>query len=169
MKSFPNEVEEAMIVSQDRFVWEVPSFEKYERGKTWYFGFAVVATLLVAYAIYTSNFLFAFIIFLSVIIVLLVGNQKPKQILVQIGNNGIVVDGRLHLYQEIDTFSIIYQPPMSKVLYIEPKSTLSQRLRIELDDQDPVELRSHLLQYLREDLDLQGEHVSDIIGRLLRI
>jgi hypothetical protein len=40
---------------------------------------------------------------------------------------------------------------------------------LELMDQDPVELRSHLRQYLREDLDLQGEHLSDILGRLLKI
>jgi len=169
MKSFPTEVEEAMIIAQDRFAWEVPAFMSYERGKTWYFGFAVMCTLLIAYAIWSANFLFAFIIFLTAIIILLVGNQSPRQILIQIGDNGIVVDGRLHLFQDLDTFSIIYQPPYSKVLYIEPRSSLAQRMRLELDDQDPVEIRSHLLRYMREDLDLQGEHVSDIIGRLLRL
>jgi hypothetical protein len=169
MRSFPPEVEEVMIGSQDRFVWEMPAFQRYERGKTWYFGLAVLAVLMIAYAVWTANFLFAFIIFLSAIILLLVGVQDPRRVLVQVGNNGIVVDGKLHLFQDIGNFAIIYQPPLSKVLYLEPKATLAQRLRLELMDQDPVELRSHLRQYLREDLDLQGEHLSDILGRLLKI
>lgn len=158
-----------MIVSQDRFVWEMPAFYKPERNTSWYFGLAIISVLLIAYAVWTANFLFAFIIFLSVIILLLVGSQEPRHILVQIGDNGIVIDGKLHLYQDINSFGIVYQPPISKLLYVEPKSTLSQRIRLELLDQDPTALRTHLRQYLQEDLDLQGEHFSDIVGRLLRI
>src|SRR5688572_30901297 len=88
MRSFPPEVEDAMISSQDMFVWEMPAFDKHERGKTWYFGLAVLSVLLIAYAVWTANFLFAFIIFLSAIIVLLVGSQDPRKVLVQVGNNG---------------------------------------------------------------------------------
>ncbi len=169
MRSFPPEVEEAMILSQDKFAWETPAFEKHVRGKAWYFGLAVLAVLLIAYSVWTANFLFAFIIFLSAIILLLVGGQEPKTLLVQVGDNGIVVDGKLRLFQDIGNFGIVYQPPISKVLYMEPRGTLSQRMRIQLEDTDPVELRNHLRQYLQEDLDLQGEHLSDILGRLLRI
>ena len=158
-----------MIISQDHFVWEMPAFFKPERNKAWYFGFSIISVLLIAYAVWTANFLFAFIIFLSSIIMLLVGSQEPRDVLVQIGNNGIVVDGKLHLFQDINSFAIVYQPPIAKLLYIEPKSAISQRIRLELFDQDPIELRSHLRQFLQEDLDLQGEHFSDIVGRLLRI
>lgn len=169
MRSFPTEVESAMISSQDRFVWEMPAFHKHDRSKSWYFALAILSVLLIAYAVWTANFLFAFIIFLSAIILLLVGSQDPRHVLVQIGDNGIVVDGKLHLFQDIGSFGIVYQPPLAKVLYVEPKGTLSQRMRLEIMDQDPVEIRSHLRQYLKEDLDLQGEHLSDIVGRLLRI
>jgi hypothetical protein len=169
MRTFPPEVEQAMISSQDRFVWETPAFEKHIRGRAWYFAFAVLAVLLIAYAVWTANFLFAFIIFLSAIIMLLVGGQEPRNVLVQVGDNGVVIDGRLHLFQELGNFGIVYQPPISKVLYLEPRATLSQRLRVDLADQDPIELRNHLRQFVQEDLDLQGEHLSDILGRLLKI
>jgi hypothetical protein len=163
------EAAEALILAQDRFVWEVPSFEKRERGRRWYLFMLLLATFLVAYAIYTANFLFAFLIVLMAILLLLTGRQEPVPMLVQIGDNGIVVNGKLHLYQDLDTFSIIYQPPLVKVLYIETRNILVPRLRISLNDQDPVGIRSLLKQYLKEDLDLRGEYVSDIIGRLLRI
>lgn len=169
MRTFPPEVEQALVTGQDTYVWETPSFRKYERGSAWYLALTLVAVFLIAYAVWTANFLFAFIIFLSSILLLLVGNQEPKNVLVQVGNNGVVWDGKLYLYQDLENFSIIYQPPQSKVLYIEPKSSVTPRLSIDLQEQDPVGLREFLRQYVREDLDLQGEHFSDIIGRLLRI
>lgn len=163
------EAAEALIMAQDKFVWEVPSFEKRERGRRWYIAMILVATFFVAYAIYTANFLFAFLIVLMAILLLLTSRQEPVPMLVQIGDNGIVVNGKLHLYQDLDTFSLIYQPPLLKILYVETRNVLTPRLRIALNDQNPVEIRQHLKTYLKEDLDLRGEYVSDIIGRLLRI
>jgi len=163
------EAAEALIAAQDRFVWEVPSFEKRERGKGWYAAMILVSTFFVAYAIYTANFLFAFLVLLMAILLLITSRQEPNAALVQIGDNGLVVNGKLYLFQDLETFSIIYQPPAVKVLYIETRNILTPRLRIYLDDQDPLGIRVHLKQYLKEDLDLRGEYVSDIIGRLLKI
>lgn len=163
------ETADALIFAQDKFVWEVPSFERRERGRGWYVTMILVATFFVAYAVYTANFLFAFLILLMGILLLLTSRQEPVSMLVQIGDNGLVVNGKLYLYQDLDTFSIIYQPPVVKVLYLETRNILTPRLRIALDEQDPVEIRQHLKQYLREDLDLRGEYVSDIVGRLLKI
>ena len=169
MQTYPYEVENAIIHSQDTYVWEAPSFEHGERGPRWYVFMAVTVAILMAYAVWTANFLFAFIVMLSAIIILLAGNQAPKPMLVQVGENGIVHDGKLILYQDIDNFAIIYQPPISKVLYVERRSAIRPRLAIPLQEQDPVALREHLKRYIREDLDLQGEHLSDTIARLLKI
>jgi hypothetical protein len=169
MKTFPREVEDAIIKGQDRFVWEAPSYLKYERGPRWYFFMALAAVALMSYAVYTANFLFAFIILLMAILLLLVGNKDPEKVLIQVGDNGIVWNGRLMLFQDLDQFAVVYQPPHSKILYVEARSPVVPRLRIELEDQDPLELRNHLRQFMRENLDLQGEHMSDIVARLLKI
>lgn len=169
MLTFSPEVQEALMVSQDKFVWEAPFFERHPRGKGWYLWMSLAALFLVAYAVWTANFLFAFIILLMAILLVLAGGQEPKNILVQVGDNGVVWAGKLYLFQDIDSFSIVYQPPLAKVLYLEHRNPVMPRIRIELQEQDPLELRSHLRQYLREDLDLQSEHLSDIVSRLLRI
>ncbi len=169
MISHPTEVEQELMVNQDRFVWEAPSFESSTRGPRWYLLMTIATVFLVAYAIWTANFLFAFIILLIAVILILAGNEKPRQVLVQVGDNGIVWDGKLHLFQNMDRFSIIYQPPLSKVLYLEAKSSLTPRIRIPLENEDPILLREHLRQYVKEDLDLQDEHLSDILARLLKI
>jgi hypothetical protein len=169
MRSYPPEVEQALVLSQDKFVWETPAYVQYERGPGWYLVMGVVALFFVAYAVWAGNFLFAFLILLMAIILALTGNDQPKTILVQIGDHGVVWGGKLILFQDMDSFAIVYQPPLSKVLYLEPRSPFSPRLRVELEDEDPIALRLHLKQYLQEDLDLQSEHLSDIVARLLRI
>lgn len=169
MLSYPPEVLEAVISSQDLFVWEAPAYPKYERTKTWYLVMSLIAVFLVAYAIWTANFLFAFIVLLSAIVLILAGNKDPERILVQIGDNGVVWHGHFYPFQDIDNFAIIYQPPYSKILYLEPKGIAKTRVRISLEDENPLEIRQHLKQYLPEDLDLRDEHFSDIMARLMRI
>lgn len=169
MRSFPPEVERAVISTQDRFVWEAPAYLKFDRGPAWYFVMALIAVAFMAYAVWTANFLFAFIILLMGILLILVGNKDPEKILIQIGDNGVVWNGRLLLFQDLDEFSIVYQPPYLKVMYLNARSPLVPRLRVELENQDPITLRNHLRQFLKEDMDLQSEPLSDIFARLLRL
>lgn len=169
MISYPSEVQDAIILSQDRFAWEAPTKERRERGTRWYVGLLIVCLLLIAYSVWTENFLFAFIILISGILLVMTGNENPETALVQVGDAGIVVNGKLYLYRDLDHFALIYQPPETKILYIEHQSSMVPRLRIPLEDQDPIILRDHLKQFVKEDLDLQQEHFSDIVARLLKI
>ncbi len=169
MQSFSPEIEEALIQSQDQFVWEAPAFEQFQRGPVWYFVMAIVTVFLVAYAIWTANFLFAFIIVLGALLLLLVGNKKPNKILVQVGDNGIVYNGKLILYQDIENFAIVYHPPVVKRLIIELRSMTQPRIPLILENEDPVALRNYLRIYLNENFDLQYEPFSDTLARLLRL
>jgi hypothetical protein len=163
------EFEEQLVDAQDAFVWETPEFERYDRGRLWYVVMAGVALLFVAYAVWQANFLFAFIILLVAIILVIAGNEKPRRVLAQIGHNGIVWRGDFFSFDDIHNFSIIYEPPRVRILYIEPKSLFSPRIRIHLGEQDPVAIRDHLRQYVSEDLTLRDEHLSDIVSRLLKL
>ncbi|MFA6429035.1 MAG: hypothetical protein WCV84_00885 [Patescibacteria group bacterium] len=169
MISYPPEVEQTVIEHQDKYVWETPLFARYERGPKWYLFMSLAAVFLIAYAVYTANFLFAFIILLVAVLLLLAGNESPKLTLVQIGDHGVVWNGRLYLYQDLDHFGIVYQPPTVKTLYLQPKNSVMPLLNISLEAQDPVEIRNHLARYVREDYDLRDEHFSDIFARLLKL
>ncbi len=166
---YSQEMEEQLVHAQDTFVWETLSYEPVERGPKWHWwvlGLVFVATL---YGIFTTNYLFSFIVLLIGILLILTEKQTPKKILVQIGQNGVVVDGALTPYDRVADFAIIYQPPTKKILYLQPKNFLYPRLRINLEDEDPVELRNLLKRYVDEDLALREEHLSDIFSRLLKM
>jgi hypothetical protein len=167
MPYYPPGYAEQMAELQDEFVWESPEYERNERGPKWYIAMTVIAVTLVGYAIWTANFLFAFIILLAAIILVLAGNELPEKILIQIGHNGIVWNGEFIPYEKIHNFAIVYRPPDIRVLYIEPRM-FRPRFRIPLGEQDPVAIRDHLRLYVAEDLDLPDEHASDIFAKLLR-
>ncbi len=169
MLTYAPEVESSLLALQDAFVWETTSHTHYERSPAWYAAMGVLSLFLLAYAIWQENFLFAFFILLADIVLILGNTREPHPILVQIGDNGVALDGSLHLFQDIERFAIVYDPPYVKTLYIERRSGLNPIIRLELGDQDPIAIREHLRQYLRENLDLQTEYSSDILGRLLRI
>jgi hypothetical protein len=169
MATYSPEFRDELSKAQDLFVWESPDREAYPRSRRWYYIMAGIAIALLVYAVLTANYLFAFIIILTAIILVLAGNEEPRNVLVQVGPNGVVYDGKLYAFDEISQFAILYQPPDIKILYIQPRNIINSRMRIELDEQDPISLRNHLKQYVQEDLDLQSEHLSDIFGRLLKI
>jgi len=155
--------------AQNLFVWEMPESEQHERTPIWYLIVSIIALACVVYGIWVNNYLFALIVLISAVILILAGNDEPGNVLIQIGYNGIVVDGNFVEFDKINDFSIIYHPPFTKVLYLERKISFKPRIKLYLEEEDPLALRRHLLKYLPENLDLRDEHVSDIVGRLLRI
>lgn len=163
------ELQRRLAEQQDSFVWEAPAYDRYERGPRWYALMGIVALLLVGYAVWTTNYLFAFLILLAAIILVLAGNEHPPKVLVQVGHNGLVWDGDYLSFDDIRHFALVYQPPEVKVLYVQPNSALRPRMRIHLGEQDPVALREHLKQYASEDLSLKDEHASDMLARLFRL
>lgn len=158
-----------MAEAQNDFVWESPAYERYERGPRWYGLMGLAALLLTGYAVWTGNFLFAFLILFAAIILVLAGNEHPPHVLVQVGRNGVVWNNDFLSFDAVHHFAIIYQPPDVKVLYIQPKSLLRPRMRIHLGSQDPLALREHLKQFVDEDLELEDEHATDMLARIFRI
>jgi hypothetical protein len=155
--------------SQDLFVWEMPEHEVRERTPKWYLIVSLIALASVIYGVLAQNYLFALIILFCAVILIMAKNSEPENILVQIGHNGVVVNGTFIEFDKFDHFAIVYHPPLTKVLYLERKLSFKPRIKLYLEDEDPIAIRNHLKKYLPENLELREEHISDIVGRLLRI
>ncbi len=151
------------------YSWSFKEYEKFSRGKRWYWIMALLAAALIAYAVFTANYLFALIIVLFGIIIFLQEINEPVELDFGITDTGIVVGTKYYPFNELEKYWIVYNPPLVKVLYFEPKTAIKHRLHIPLLDSDPVVLRDFLNQYLIEDLDKEEEPLSDRLGRLLKI
>ena len=149
--------------------WQFPEFVKYKRSRNWYITAGIMVALLLIYSAVTANILFAMIIIIASIIFIINQKRDPQMVSFKISEEGIVVDETLYEWSEIKNFWIIYEPPKVKNLYFEFKSLLLPRLPIPLQDQDPVKIREILLDYIDEDIEREGEPISDGIGRALKI
>ncbi len=149
--------------------WQFPEFVKYQRNRRWYIIAGISVALLLIYSAFTANILFAMIIIIASIIFIINQKRDPKMISFKISEEGIVVDETLYEWPEIKNFWIIYEPPKVKNLYFEFKSLLLPRLPIPLQDQDPIKIREVLLDYIDEDIEREGEPISDGISRTLKL
>lgn len=147
------------------YTWEVPEYEQHDRPARWYVIMVTVGLLLVAYGLFTNNFLFALIIILFAIIVFLQSHQTPHQIAFSITDLGVIVNNRFYPYSELSDFYIIYNPPEVKTLFLEPETSLRPRIRVSLMDIDPNEIKFTLRQYLDENVEKEQEPLSDQIAR----
>ena len=149
--------------------WQFPEFVKYKRSRNWYIIAGTIVVLLLIYSAVTANILFAMIIIIASIIFIINQRRDPRTVSFKISEEGIVVDETLYEWPEIKNFWIIYEPPKVKNLYFEFKSLMLPRLPIPLQDQDPVKIREMLLDYIDEDIEREGEPISDGISRTLKL
>lgn len=156
--------------TNNQIKWIVPEFEKHERSKGWYIYAIIIAALMLVYAFWTSNFLFAVIIIISAVIIILHDGQEPEKINISITDEGINVGNKFHDYDDLRNFSIIYKPRTGvKNLYIEFKNVIKPRISISLDSVNPLLIREKLLKYVPEDLDRTEAPVSEGLGKKFKI
>lgn len=151
--------------------WEVPEYQKYERGKWWYIIFGAIGLALIVYAIATYNFLFAIILLICALVLAVSAAREPATLSARITETGMAIGERFMPYQSMAHFAIVYDPPEVKNLYIEFKNGfLTPRTTIPLADENPLEIRDLLINArVKENLDHSDEPFLDLLGRVLKL
>ena len=149
--------------------WSFNEYVKQTRGRGWYFWAVLIGGAIVAYALLTSNWLFALIIVMIGIIIVINHQQKPDQMEFEINHQGIKLNNKSYKYSELNKFWIIYQPPHVKNLYFDFKSPLKPGLSVPLEKENPIKIKSFLRNYLEEDLEQEQEPFSESLGRMLKM
>lgn len=150
--------------------WKIPEHNYEKRSKTWYIIFSTVMIALAAYSIYTKNFLFLIVVALGTVLMFTVYDKEPEMINFEIEGDGIIYNNKFYDYDEIKDFSVIYKPKQKiKQLYFVFNNSLKPRLSVPLMDENPVQVRNYLIQYLDEDLERKNEPISESINKKLKL
>jgi hypothetical protein len=150
------------------FSWKVPEFTNHQRSGLWYLITSVIAIILIVVCIFTGNYFFALIIILAAFIVFLKNYNQPRDILLQIAEDGIVLGTQYFSYEDLDGFYVIYNPPIKK-LYFKMKKMTPDDISVPLFDNNPIPIRTKLLEYLDEDLNKEHQTFSDIFETLFKL
>lgn len=151
------------------FSWSTWEYPPHERSRRWYLVAGILAIFFIVYSIYTENFLFAVIILMMGVLVLVTGLRRPDRIDVHVTTLGLVIGSDFHSYKEIKDFSIIYEPPDVKLLYVDFESRLHPMVAVPLEEADPNMLREALLPYVFENIDRESEGLTELFRRVYKI
>lgn len=145
--------------------WKAPSF--YYNPQKKYLSLTMIALLAGAAAllIFKYDTLTSIFLILSSLVLLLYSKQKPIISKIIVGQSGISVDGNTYYYKDLKSFWIEYNPGGPKELSLESAKWYVPYIKVLLNGQNPVEVRSLIVNFLPE-----KEHENslvDYIGRKL--
>lgn len=153
---------------EERLAWDISEYHAHHRGLLWYLGASAGGVLFLIYAVYTRNFLFAFILIMVGVIIATHSLRPPAQYRFAITGTGLTLNDRRYGWKDIQSFWIAYEPPEIKTLYLEFNG-FKPRLPVPLEDADPNAVRKKLREFLAEDTSKTEEPLSDWLARVLKI
>lgn len=133
------------------FSWIFQS--KKEKSATWYLGAIVLALALIAWGIFMGIYILAVVVFIFVGVYMLIENNAPDTVQVEVNENGILVAENFYDYAKIESFGIIYNGSAPYILRIKLRSKGFRLLDLYMrpDIINTAELRAYLVSFLQED------------------
>ncbi len=151
------------------FTWETWEFPPVERSGKWYALATLGGLACLLYAMFTVNYIFAVIVVMFAIIVMMRDIKKPARTQTYITSEGVVFLDHLYSFKDMRDFSITYDPPEVKNLYLTFNSSLQPLLSIPLEDANPNLVRASLLPFVYENLARDGETLTDTLRRVYKL
>jgi uncharacterized membrane protein len=149
------------------YSWQAPEFEVYEKSGRWY----IIATLFIAamiiYALFTNAPIMAITFILLGIVGYIYTKRNPNIVTFVITSKGILANKEMYLYENINSFWIFYEPTHTKVISLHTKASMLPFVHIPFRDENPVMLRSILLENIPEIK--QDPSLIDTIEKVLHI
>ncbi len=147
--------EEMMIPPQlpPQIRWMAPEFRYHEKESTWNSGVVIVAILLIAFALWQRNFLFAVFIVIATALLIYWGHRKPESIEFLFDEKGLMVRGNRSDYKDMDGFTVrINEQEDNKwnELVLRVKSRFTQHMFIFIPKSETEQIRNFLSKYISE-------------------
>jgi hypothetical protein len=164
-----NAQDQALDVGNEILSWETWEFPPMERSRRWYVIASTVGLFLLLYALFTANFVFGIIILMFAVITILRDLKRPSRVPVYLTTSGLVFGNEYFRYEDIRDFSLSYEPPVVKNLYVTFHGRLRPMLSIDIEEMNPNEVRQALLPFAYENLEREGESLTDILRRVYKL
>lgn len=149
--------------------WETWEYPPVERSGRWYALATLGGLACLLYAMFSANYIFAVIVVMFAVIIMLRDMKKPARAQVYVTTEGVVFLDRLYPFKEIRDFSITYEPPVIKNLYLTFNVGVRPMLSIPLEDANPNLVRAALLPFVYENLARDGETLTDTLRRVYKL
>jgi len=146
-----------------RIEWEAPSF--YYNPQKKYLALIVIALLTGAAAMlfYRIDTLTAIFLILSSLVLILYTNKKPALSKIIVSHAGVTIDDHSYYYKDLKSFWLDYDPYGPKELSLESRKWYMPYIKVSIENQNPVELRSLMINFIAE-----KEHEKSLVDLISR-
>jgi hypothetical protein len=126
--------------------WEAHEYDHHDKTSGWYWGSIAIAIVLLAYAVWQRNYLFAFFIVLAEILVIIWANREPQKLAFTLNEEGIAIgDFRFHKHHDIHSYSIGdgFGDGWAEIVF-HPRQTFRSPIRILVPKEHTEVIHHHL-------------------------
>jgi hypothetical protein len=158
-----NEKNTNITNSETIFSWEAKQFENVPRSQGWYVVLFLMLVALLAYGLFTDNFLLGIIVILVGLIFYLFEKREAQTFHFAVTHEGVRAHNHLYEFSSLEDFWIFYEPGGRKELSLKSSKKIMPYVHMPLGDTDPSELREIMLRFLPE-----VQHEESVIDSLER-
>lgn len=130
--------------------WNAKQFETKPRPRSWYVGFFIVIALLLAYGLFSDNFLLGIIAILIALMYYLFEKREPQTFKFGITAEGVFAQDRIYEFNSLESFWIFFEPNGRKELSLKSTKNLVPYIHIPLGNADPTEVRNTMTKFIPE-------------------
>jgi hypothetical protein len=147
--------------------WEAAEYVHYEKSRTWYLVAGVITILLIAFWIFSEDYIPAVAVALLAGVVYLYSHELPSIQQIVVNRLGIAVGDKFYPFVSVKSFWMIIDQNVRQ-LNIETTGKLGQTVTIQLGSVDPILVRKTLAVEIPE-ASGREESMLDRLARALKL
>jgi hypothetical protein len=132
--------------------WHAPEFEYQPKNELWYLSAIALALLILIFALWQKNFLFAIFIGIAAVLVISLSTKYPETLRLSAEEKGIRVDSlEFHPWEEFKYFSVNRQnSEISEIIFTKKHHSINPFLRIYAYTDELDNIKGYISKYLPE-------------------
>lgn len=135
--------------SHQKISWQAPEYRHYEKNVGWYVTLISIVVLIVGFFVIQKDLFAAITTGLLGVLVVIFSRQKPDIIPVELDHRALKMGNIEIPYKQIKHFWVVHDEK-HKTVNLETTTLINNLIIIELEDQDPEEIRQFLSRFLPE-------------------
>lgn len=165
VQEIPQNEEEKQTDTNSLISWKTTQFENIMHSTSWYVSFFVLIGSLVAYGLFSENYLLSIIAILIALSFYLFEKRESQEFVFGITNEGVFAQDRIYEFSSLESFWIFYEPNGRKELSLKSTKRVVPYISVPLGSADPVKIREILTSFLPEEE--QTESIVDSINQVV--
>lgn len=146
--------------------WQAPEFRHYPKNTGWYITLIALSLIVIVFFIIVEKDVFAAIcLALITALIIIFSRQKPEMVRIELNNVGIKFGKLMYPYKQLKYFWVVNNEN-HKTVNFHTAAMVNNVVILELENQNPEQVREYLLKYLPEHHETEETQVQRIMHKL---